>query len=373
MPIKVLFLVHNLRVSNGVASFAMNYFRLLERSQIQMDFAIYSDIETPYYEEIKTAGSKCFILPSIKKPHAHYRACRQILKSEKYDIVHDNTLLVSIPMMQAARNAGVPTRILHSHSAGLGETPIKAKRNKFFLPALKLLSTDYAACSDLAAKTMFGKKEYHFVPNIVSESRLDYSPEIRTSIRKKMGVSNKLVIGTVGRLSPPKNPFFALEIIKELAKIRQDIEYWWIGSGSLDDDFRNKISEMKLDEFVRFFGSREDVSDYYQAMDIFLLPSIFEGLPVTGIEAQIMGLPCVVSDNVTREMVFTELVHFVSIRKSSDEWARNIVDLLSPKNNRRSYKEELRKSPFSEYGAGQNLTDIYKSLIYKRKVEKSND
>lgn len=364
--LKVLMLVPNLRVSNGVASFAMNYFRLLEKSQIQMDFAIYSDIKTPYYEEIKAAGSKYFILPSVKEPLAHYRACRQILKSEKYDIVHDNTLLISIPMMQVARNVGVPVRILHSHSAGIGETPIKSKRNALFLPFLKSLATDYAACSNAAAMTMFGEKEYHFIPNIVAESRLDYSPEIRASIRKKMGVSNKLVIGTVGRMSPPKNPYFALETIKDLVKIRQDIEYWWIGSGSLDDDFKGKISEMELDGFVHFFGSREDVSAYYQAMDIFLLPSVFEGLPVTGIEAQTMGLPCVVSDNITREMVFTELVHFVSIKRHSDEWAKTIVDLLSSNNKRRSYKQELRNSPFSGKEASNNLARIYKSLIEHR-------
>ena len=194
-------LVPNLRVSNGVTSFVMNYFNDLDHQKVQMDFALYSDRETPYYETVRKAGGKVFILPDLKKPSAHIRACRRILSEGHYDIVHDNTLHISIPMMWCAKRAGVPVRILHSHNSKMGETPIKALRNKTFLPVLRSLATDYAACSQLAGRAMFGDREFTVIPNVIQTEKYHFDPNVRERVRQSMNAQDKFVVGTVGRLA----------------------------------------------------------------------------------------------------------------------------------------------------------------------------
>ena len=363
--IRVLMLVPNLRVSNGVASFAMNYFRSLDHSKIHMDFALYNDISTPYYNEIKDLGSSYYVLPSMKCAFQHFRECRRILEIGKYDILHDNTLLISIPLMLEAKQFGVPVRLLHSHNSKLGETAKKELRNRFFSSLLMKNATDYAACSKLAAKALIGDKEYHFVPNVVSAKRLCYQTAKRNEIRQTMNAKDKIVIGSVGRLAEQKNPHFALEVISALVKMEPSIEYWWIGSGPLDKDFEQAIVERKLQKYVRQLGSREDVPDLYQAMDLFFLPSHFEGLPVTSIEAQAMGLPCIISDSVTDELVYTDLVSFVSLNEPIEVWANVLRNQMNRIACRRSYLKELQTSVFSSESAGEYLISLYNALLYR--------
>lgn len=365
MKIKVLMIVPNLRVANGVASYAMNYFRNLDRRKVQMDFALYTDVASPYYKEIKDAGSKCYILPGIKNLIAHTKECNRILNEGNYDIIHDNTLLLSIPLMRSAERHTVPVRILHSHSAGLGETSIKAKRNELFLPVLKSFATDYAACSDAAAKALFGDGDFIFIPNIVSEDSLSYSPEKRAEMRMKMGVTNKPIIASVGRMAFPKNPFFALEVIKEAVHMLPQIEYWWIGSGALDAEFRTRISEMELDNNIRFLGSKEteELRDLYQAMDVFFMPSRFEGLGMAALEAQATGLPCIVSDAVPSIVDYTGNVKRISLNTSAKDWAKVLVSHANNLKERRSYLEELKSSDYAETGAGDRLLAQYRQLL----------
>lgn len=365
--IRVLMIVPNLRVSNGVASYAMNYFRALDHDKVHMDFCLVDDIATPYYQEIKDLGSNYFILPKIKKPISQIKECRRILKEGKYDILHNNILLGSILLMRCAKAENVPVRLLHSHNSKLGETVKKEKRNALFVPLIKNAATDYAACSKLAAEALFGDVEYDFVPNIISEDRVQFSPEKRGKIRKDMSAENKIVIGSIGRVAAQKNPIFALDVIREVIKRNPSVEYWWIGSGPMDSELKQGVAERGIQGHVRILGSREDVPDLLQAMDIFFLPSLFEGLPVTGVEAQAAGLPSVISDAVTKEMVYTDLVEFVSLEKPVQEWIEVIEKQIMRVPERRSYIEELRNSPFSEHNAGKYLTQIYEQLVEKRK------
>lgn len=361
--INVLFLVPNLRVANGVASYAINYFRLLRHEGVHVDFVLFREAGSPYYDEIKDAGCSYYVMPEFRHPLKHVKACRKIIREGHYDIVHDNTLLVSVPLMWTAKLRRVPVRILHSHSARLGETPHSQKRNKCFMSILRASANARAACSDVAAKNMFGDKDYYFVPNIVAEDKLHFSEEKREEVRKARNAGDKKIIGTVGRIAPPKNPMFALEIFKALLSKGSDVEYWWIGSGALDEEFKTEVEKLGLSDRVKILGNRTDVPDLYQGMDLFLLPSLFEGMPVTGIEAQVMGLPCVVSDTITKDMVFTDLVNFVSLEKSAEEWADVVLNILKQKPERRSHKNDLEKSPFSEKEAGKRLADIYRELL----------
>lgn len=364
--INILILIHNLRPANGVASFAMNYFRKLDPNKVHMDFALYADRPSPYYEEIEQAGSTIYILPKVKDIKSHLKKCNEVLTAKNYDVIHDNTLHISIPMMWCAKKKRIPVRILHSHNTKLGETHRKEVRNKLFLPLLCGLATDYAACSELAGKAMFGKKRFRVIPNVINTERYYFSENVRNCIRVETKTESKLIVGTVGRISEQKNPFFAMDVFAELLSTVSNAEYWWIGSGELDKQVTEYADSKGLSKSVRFLGNRTDVLNLYQGMDCFFLPSLFEGLPVTGVEAQAMGLPMVVSDTVTDEMVYTDLVDYVSLSESAEVWAEHLKRALSCKTDRENYSNKLRQSSFSDVGCGDRLTDFYIELLHKR-------
>lgn len=363
--IKVLMILPNLRVSSGVVSFAMNYFRAIDHRKIQMDFAIYWDVPTPNYDEIKTNGGKVYIVPSIKNIKEHSHVCEHIIQKGNYDIVHDNTLLVSMVLMYYARKYNVPVRILHSHSSKLGETELKGFRNKLFMPLLRSMATDYCACSTVAAKGMFGNKKVIIIPNIISTDRYIFSQETREKVRKKFNVSGSFLVGTVGRLAAPKNPFYAIDCIVEAKKIISNLQYWWIGTGPLNEQVKEYVSKKEAGGYIHLLGSRLDIPELYQAMDLFFLPSHFEGLPVTGLEVQAAGLPCLVSDTVSSEFVYTDLVTFFSLNDDLPKITNIIRSLLSKKYDRSVYGQKLQESRFSDSNAGANLLQLYRDMMEK--------
>lgn len=331
-----------------------------------MDFVIWKDVPTPYYETIEEYGSRVFVLPSLKNLFEHIKTCEQIIKNGHYNIIHDNTLLISYPIMKIAQRHSIPVRILHSHNSKLGETPIKEIRNSLFLPFLKATATDFAACSGLAADAMNTTDKYTLIPNVILDNNFVYSTDKRKIIRSKMHVEDKIVIGSVGRVAEQKNPLFALDVINELVKKNESIEYWWIGSGPMDQEFMNKIKVLGLGDHVKALGSREDVADLYQAMDVFFMPSKFEGFGIVAVEAQTMGLPVVASSVLPKEIVFTDLVRFIDLNESIEEWARNISSQILRSNRRKSRIFELERSLFSCKNAGQRLESLYCDLLLSK-------
>ena len=361
--IKVLMVLANLRVSNGVASYAMNYYRKLNHQSVKMDFAIYSKRETPYEAEINEMGDKVFLLPPPEKNLIkHIKVCNELLNSGHYDIIHDNTLMISYPIMAFAKHR-VPVRILHSHNSELGETTKKERLNELLLPTLRKTANLYVACSDLAGRAMFGNSDFDFIPNVIDENKFIFSHELRKSTREIMQVEDKIVIATVGRIAAQKNPFFALDTIDRLADMLPNIEYWWIGNGLLDSQVKDYRKKLQHPECVKLLGSRNDVIMLYNAADIFFLPSIFEGLPVTGIEAQAMGLPCVISDSITKQLSYTDLVCSVPLSESIETWATVLKDQIYRISKRRSYSKELMRSIFSAENAGERLESYYRANL----------
>lgn len=361
--IKVLMLVPNLLVANGVASFVMNYLRNIDHEKIQIDIASYQFGSSIYYSEVETFGGNVFFIPHPKKIYKHLSMCKKILFEGHYDIIHDNTLHISIPMMWCAQNAGIPVRILHSHSSQMGETKLKAIRNRLFLPILRGLATDYAACSKVAGENLFGKKDFTVIPNVINAEKYVFDENKRAQIRKFMQAEDKVVIGTVGRLAYPKNPFFAMDVFKELLKKVPNAEYWWIGSGTLDNEVQKYVKQQGLENNVKLLGSRNDVIDLYQAMDVFFLPSLFEGLPLTGIEAQAMGLPMVVSDTVTDEMVYTDLVEYVGLKQNKIIWIKKIQKMIKNKILRDKYSINLQQSIFADKNCAEILEKLYLNIL----------
>lgn len=364
--IKVLMLVPNLFVANGVASFVMNYLRNLNHEEVQVDIASYKEGDSVYYAEVEAAGGKMFFLPGIKNLPEHVKVCNKILSDGRYDIIHDNTLHISIPMMWCAKKAGVPVRILHSHNSKMGETPAKAFRNRFFLPVLRSLATNYAACSQLAGRAMFEDQEFTVIPNVIQTEKYRFDPTMRKSVQQKMNATDKFVVGTVGRLAEQKNPFFAIDVFKCLLKNVPNAEYWWVGSGPLEKSVQDYVNQKGLSENVRLLGSRDDVTSLYQGMDVFFLPSLFEGLSIVTVEAQAMGLPCVVSDVIPPEAEYTELLKRCSLQDSIEAWVEKIRNTQIKKTERKQYQEYLSESVFSDVGCGNRLKKIYERCLSEK-------
>ena len=368
MSIRVLMLSTSLNVCGGVSSFVMNYFRSIDHNEVHMDFAIWKDIHSPYYKEIEEAGSQIYVLPPISKVRHHINECKKIIRNGGYDVVHDSTLIISLPIMYFAKRYNVPVRIFHSHNSKIGETFVKKIRNGVFLPLLKETANNFAACSRLAGTTMFGyNKKFELIPNIILDHNFCFSMEKRRRIREMMSVQNKVVIGSVGRLALQKNPLFALEVIRVLLKKYSSIEYWWIGSGPLDEVFSKRIFDLGLEEKVKLLGIRNDMSNLYQAMDILFMPSEFEGNPLAAIEAQAMGLPCVLSNAITDEVCFTDLVTFVNLNSGYEICASVIEEQMSRIVDRRSYQAELGESLYSGKNAGSRLYSLYEKMLREKK------
>ncbi len=359
--LRVLMLVPNLRVSTGVASFALNYFRRIDHSVIHMDFALYWDVPSPYAAEVEAAGAKVYILPPVSRTKEHLTACRRILREGRYDIVHDNSLLITYPMMLCAKEC-VPVRILHSHSIRLGENAWKAARNRLFLPMLLRTATDFAACSGPAGKSMFMARPFSLIPNVVDTEKFRFQPSRRAEVRDRMAATGKYVIGSVGRTAEPKNPFFAMDVFLRAARRAPDAEYWWVGSGPLDARLRAYVNKLGLGGRVRLLGSREDVQDLYQAMDCLFIPSKFEGAPYACIEAQTAGLPCIASGAVPEEAFCTDLAEAVSLSEGPDAWAEKLLSKRDLGIDRSSYARQMREGPFSDRRAGQLLCDVYRKM-----------
>lgn len=362
-----------LGVGSGVNTFVMNYFRSLDHSKVHVDIVTYleSDCsENDTIKEIEAEGGRVFLLPSIRHIFKHISTIKDLLANGCYDVVHNNSLIITIPLMMMCKIGKIPVRILHSHATKMGETPVKEIRNKLLLPLLKFFCNSFAACSPEAGEAMFGKHEFVTIPNIIQESKFTFSQSVRCKYRDALYLNHKTVIATVGRICNQKNPIFALDVIKRLSKEMDNIVYLWVGTGPLLDITREYAKEIGISDILSFMGKRLDTASLYNAIDVFFLPSLYEGLPLTGVEAQAEGLPCVISDTVTKQVVYTDLVEFVSLDAPIEEWVSALEKQIARIPERRSYIPELRKSPFSEEKAGEYLTSLYGRLIEKAASQK---
>ncbi|SCN26552.1 putative glycosyltransferase EpsF [Clostridium sp. N3C] len=367
-PIRVLFVVPNLRVCNGVATYTMNYFRNMNKEKIKIDFLLLNSIPTPYYDEIRQAGSNIKVLPPLKDGILKYlKALDSIFDcDEKYDIIHCNVINAGALILKYAKKNGIKVRILHSHATKSAEQKIKEIRNNIIAPITKHYSTDFFSCSKLAGDYLFGKSYYHIVNNAIDESKYIFDNHKREIVRNKFNIDKNFVVGTVGRFAPQKNPLFLVEIFFELKKKCNNAKLLWVGSGFMEKEVKQKVDELNLNNDVLFLGDRSDVQDLYQAMDVFLLPSIYEGLPLVGIEAQCSGLPMIVSDTVTTEMKITDLVTFLSIKEPVKRWVEAIMVYV---NNpmRINTEKDICNSGYSIKNEAKKLERKYKILVDKNK------
>ena len=326
-------------VGGGVEAVVMNYYRNIDRNKIQFDFICDEDSTNIPYEEISKLGGRVILVPPYQKMIKYHKKLKNILKNGKYTIVHSHINTLSVFSLFAAKCAGVPVRIAHSHSTTDKKEWKKNLIKLILRPFSKRYATHYFCCSELAGRWLFGNSEYNngnvfLLNNAIDLEKFKYNPKIRELKRKNMGINeDTLIVGHIGRFVEQKNHLYLIDIFYQVHKLIPNSILILAGQGPLERNVKEKVHILELDDCVRFLGQVTAPNELYQAMDVFVLPSLYEGLPVVGVEAQAAGLFCFFSDNMTKETKILPCTKFVSLSESALNWATIIVD---------SYNEQQR-------------------------------
>ena len=313
----------------GIESCIVNYYTNIDRETVQFDFADIFGGGTAYSEKIKSCGGQIFTIENCKKhPCKAWKALRGVICKGEYDVVHINVLSAAnlLPVF-AALSTRKSAIVVHSHNSSVPGGILRKVLNTLNMPILRLLPVEKWACSRKAGNWLWGKnfQKDNVIPNAVDRNVFQFDADKRRRMRKKCGFAdNELALGYVGRLIEQKNPLFLIDILDSIKKIIPEVKLLVVGDGPLNQAFQEKADCFQLRDYIYFAGSQKEPSDWYQAMDIFLLPSIFEGLPVVGIEAQAVGLKCLVSDLITKELNITGMVRYLPIDKGAGIWAEEI-------------------------------------------------
>lgn len=332
--IRVLHSVSNMDRA-GIETMLMNYYRHMDRSKIQFDFLCNKQKLGAYEEEIQTLGGRIYRTPGLN-PVKYPRYLRYMKKlfreNPDYRIIEAHNGALGAYALNAARHSGVPVRIFHAHGASIQKDwklPLK-----LLCRALLPLSTNQRfSCGKAAAKCYFGAKrersnDYVLIPNAIEISRFVFDAEVREKIRRDNGLEGKHVVGHVGRFSQQKNQIFLLETFAHLIKQDPAAYLVLIGDGEDMASAQAAAKRLGIADSVRFLGNIPNVNEWYQAFDVFVLPSIWEGLPVVGVEAQTADLPCIFSSSITREIHVLEKTRFVELKAGHPKWAEAILQAL---------------------------------------------
>ena len=325
--IRVLQCVNNMHRA-GLETMLMNYYRHIDRNQIQFDFLTHRPERSDYDDEIESLGGKIYYAPRLYPQNlaVYFRYMKAFFREHpEYQIVHSHIDSMSFLPLLAAKRAKVPVRIAHSHSTSI-DMDHKYILKQLYRNCIPAAASDFCACGKEAGKFLFGGRSFTILPNAIDAERFMYDAEVRNAVRKELNLQNKFVLGHVGRFSMPKNHVFLLEIFEKVCSVNDDAQLLLIGTGEKEAEIKRRAAELGIDAHVLFMGSQNNVSRYYQAMDVFVMPSLFEGVPVVGVEAQYAGLPCIFSDKVPEEVAFSGLCRFVSLNETAEKWADIVLN-----------------------------------------------
>ena len=323
----------------------MNYYRNIDKDKIQFHFLCDEDSTNIPYEEIEKMGGKVIIIPPYQRLFEYQKELYRIFKENNYKIVHSHISTLSVFPLRIAKKAGVPIRIAHSHSTSNKKEWKRNLIKNILKPFSKVYANQFFACSELSGRWLFGEKAFKnnkikIINNAIDLEKFKFNKEIRNKIREKLNIlEDTVLIGHIGRFVTQKNHEFLIEVFNDIYKGRKNSKLILIGQGNLKKKIVKKVEELGLKDNVIFTGQINNVSDYYNAMDIFILPSLYEGLPVVGIEAQANGLLCEFSTDMTKETKVLNTTRFISLKETPENWAKIILE---------DYKNFKRKDSFDE-------------------------
>lgn len=357
----------------GAEQVVMNYYRAIDREQVQFDFFLFKGSKFVPAEEIKAMGGRLFVLPTLKHPVKYYRTLRRLLSENGYSIMHCHLSTLSYLPLLAGKKAGVRVRILHNHTSSGGSREWVRNLAKFlFKPFSRIHATDFFACSQLSARWMFGSratttisdkdapgghKLVRIMPNAIDTEKYSYSEINRKNVRKELHIpKNALVLGHIGRFCPTKNQCFIVDIFCEVLKQSKNAVLVFTGEGPDKEMVQAHAIAAGVAQRVVFTGQRSDAERLYSAFDCFLLPSSYEGMPVVGIEAQCAGLPCLFSNRVTSEIKLLGTSQLLPLGNPHD-WACAVLCCSGMRDSKAP--ETLRQKGFDISGAARELADYY--------------
>lgn len=324
--IRILHIVSYLTISSGVMHVIMNYYRHIDRNLIQFDFLFFEKgtyDEENYIDEINSLGGNVYFVnkPSLKCTISVFKEFNNFFKinASKYCAIHLHELYLIHFIKIFTCRYGIDHLIANAHSSRFSENIINAIRNRILCLGITKVATQLFACSGSAAKCYFGKQaidsnRIYYLHNAIDLEKYRFNEQDRNSLREEMGVNNKIVIGHIGRMVPVKNHLFILEEFSKLKKLNCNVALFLVGDGPLRKKIEEKIIALGIESSVYLLGVRKDIPRILSAMDFFWLPSIHEGFPVTGVEAQANGLKCFFSATITEEIDLTEYSRGISLQ-----------------------------------------------------------
>lgn len=344
----------------GIETMLMNYYRHLDRNAVQLDFLVHRQKRAVYDDEIESLGGRIYRMPTLNPFSPEYTKNLAAFFSAhpEYKVVHCHLdCMAGVPLCVAKR-CGVPVRIAHAHSSNQTKN-IKYPLKLLFKKNISRQATMLFACGEAAGEWMFSGKPFTVMRNAIDAEAFRYNPETRVAVRKELlpNDPSAFVIGHVGSFWTPKNHLFLLDIFEEIHKKEPNSVLLLVGTGGLMDAVREKAQSLGLQDSVYLLGDRKDVCRIMQAMDIFVLPSLFEGLPVTMIEAQASGLPCFISDKVPLECKITDQVTQIPLQAPTEQWAKQI--LAARNAERKDTYAEIASAGFDIVDRAKWLQDFY--------------
>lgn len=321
-------------LGGGVESVVMNYYRNIDRNKIQFDFICDNDSTNIPYAEIESLGGKVILISPYQKVIKYHKELKRVLKDGNYKIVHSHINTLSVFSLFAAKCAGVPVRIAHSHSTTNKKEKSKNLMKQLLRQFSKVFATDYMCCSELAGRWLFGDKEYdkgnvYLLNNAIDLDKFKYDEVVRKEKRKELNIDDDtLVIGHVGRFVEQKNHRFLIDIFNEVHKQNENSILLLVGQGPLMEKIKEKVKSLGIEDCVKFLGQRNDINELYQVMDLFLFPSLYEGLGMVAVEAQVSGLPCVVATEIPEIAKVTEKITFINLENKIEIWTEIIFKYL---------------------------------------------
>lgn len=364
----------------GVSSFLYNVYTHIDREKVQFDFI--SPNKTAYgiyREEIESMGGRIYELGIsgniLTRKIKLYTKLKKFLLENEYSVIHINSgnFFFNLFAVKAAKSAGVKNRIVHSHNAGdTSQSGIKRVLFQLLKPVLEESATELYACSQKAAEYMYTdfsckSGKVSLIKNGIELERFDYSCITRSEIRKKLKLNGKIVVGHVGRFLEQKNHEFLIKVFKEIHEMNDNAVLLLFGTGEKQGAIEQMVKALEIEEFVSFMGVVKNIEDMYQAMDVFVMPSYHEGLPVACIEAQVAGVPCVLADTITEEVKICDSVKFLSLNSSPKEWGSVALSMASFE--RQSAKPCAEAKGYSIYSVANMLQRHYSELFEMSVVE----
>ena len=336
-PIRILHVVTYMG-RGGLETMIMNHYRHIDRTRAQFDFLVHREFRADYDDEIEALGGRIFRIPRLVPwSRSYLKTLERFFRDHpEYKIVHVHQDCLSSVILKAAQKCGVPVRIAHSHNISQDKN-LKYLIKLFYKRFIPEYATHLFACGEEAGAWMFAGAPFRVINNAIDASRFAFHPERREMARKRLGISESdFVVGHVGRFDPQKNHAFLLDIFAEIARKNTRAILLLVGDGNLRAAMEEKANNLGIRNRVVFAGIRNDVPELMQAMDCFAFPSLYEGVPVTLVEAQAAGLGCIVSDGVPKEGVKTDFVKFVPLSAGAEVWAEEILK------NRGAFRPDTR-------------------------------